>query len=168
MPLPWYSCRPQGPSLSARGPRYRRMNFREGHPRVDVSGDRPPPRLQATGCERFHMLLELYHLCPWSHLVAILAKDSETSRLTNEGTAWPRQVPSVSLTRAAYPTALQPVTRSNYSSGSLLGTSCLCSTVVFFNCCWLLRARSFQKPCARSGKRRRKNITNGVKVDQEL
>ena len=44
--------------------------------------------------------------CPLSlSLIASRSHLSETSRLTNEGTAWPRQVPSVSLTRAACQTA---------------------------------------------------------------
>ena len=53
------------------------LDFSGGQPRVDVSGDRPLSRLQATGCERFHMLLEFHYLCPWSHLVAILAKSAK-------------------------------------------------------------------------------------------
>ena len=55
-------------------------------------------------------------LCPLSlSLVASRSHLSETSRLTNEGTAWPRQVPSVSLPEQPR-NCISTLTGSNSSS----------------------------------------------------
>ena len=77
-----------------------------------------------------------HYVCPWSHLVAILAKTptggSESSRLTNEGTAEPRQVLGGSL--ASSSTALQPNQQGQpYIERCLARSSCLCSRIAVFN-----------------------------------
>ena len=108
------------------------------------------------------MLLEFYHLCPWSHLVAILAKDSETSRLTNKGTAEPRQVLGVSLTLSSTPP--QP----NQQGQQQL--RCCSKQLLVQLFCWLLPAllcRSRVPTAAKEGENI-ENIADGVEVDQEL
>ena len=131
------------------------------------------------------MLLESHYLCPWSHLVAILAKNSETSRLTNKGTAEPRQVlgvfadlssPTQNRTKQGQATRLEGVARKQLlvqqcSFVDYFNLLAACSSVVvalqsLF--CWVLPGFFLlQKPCARSGKKK-KDIADGVRVDHEV